>query len=578
MMTYDGLVLAAVAAELKRLIQGGPIQNIRQHNDTDITIDIRNHGRSHLLFLSVDAKFARVHTVSTNLPAPRTALNFCMLLRKYLKGSFVKSVEQVGFDRVLQIRTEAPDGNRNMLIFELMGRHSNLILATDAGRILGAAKNITAAVSRYRQVLPGLDYMPPPGGAKIDPINVTREEYEALRRDSLSQSPSVDELKRWLVAAFSGIGPFLAEEIILRSGDNPTPETVWDALQELRRVVTEQDYSPKLITDNRGAANYVYPIPVLQLPAVNQHDRYSVNETLDTLYRDLIRRSEYDGVYSSLETAIKRSIAWREQMLKDAGKALAEGEKAERYMQLGELILASMGSIEKGQKSAHLTDYYDPEMPAIEIQLEEKLTPKENADRYFRRYKKASEAADMAIDRQKELGTEIKILQTAMEKLPSAASVDVLKALRKMLTERGLLRAEPQQEKTGKHEAPEFGTAKIRKVTSVDGLEILYGENSQSNDYLTTKVAKPNDLWFHARSVKGAHVVVKTGNKPERVPPSTLRQAAEIAAKNSDAKHSSLVPVDYTLRKHVRKPRAAAPGFVIYEREKTVDVTLSSLR
>lgn len=573
MMTYDGLVLAAVVAELKRWIQGGPIQNIRQHSDTDLTFDIRGKGKSHLLYMSVDAKFARIHTTATNLPVPKTAMNFCMLLRKYLKGAFVTSVEQVGFDRVVKIRTEASDGNRNTLILEMMGRHSNLILVSDAGRILGAAKNITASVSRYRQVLPGLDYMPPPGGTKADPMEVTREEFESLRRDGLGESPTADEIKRWLVAAFSGIGPFLAEEIILRSGDNPTPDSVRDALQELRQIVTEGNYTPKLITDDRGAASHAYPIPVKQLPAANQHERFSINETLDTLYRDLIRRGEYDSVYSSLEIAIRRSIAWREQMLKDAEKALIEGEKAERYKQFGELILASIATIEKGQKVAQVTDYYDQEMPVIDIPLDEKLTPKENAERYFRRYRKAAEGADTAIDKQKELRTEIKILETAGEKLPSAASADALKALRKMLIERGLLRAEPQQEKAGKREAPEFGTAKIRRFTSVDGLEILYGENSQSNDYLTTKIARPNDLWFHARSVKGAHVVVRTGNQPDRVPPTTLRQAAETAAKNSDARHSSLVPVDYTLRKFVRKPRAAAPGYVTYEREKTVDVT-----
>ncbi|MEN6519653.1 MAG: NFACT family protein [Armatimonadota bacterium] len=573
MMTYDGLVLAAVVAELKKSIQGGPIQNIRQHNDTDITLDIRNNGKSHLLFMSVDAKFARIHTTATNLLVPKSALNFCMLLRKYLKGAFVTSVEQAGFDRVVKIRTEAPDGNRNTLILELMGRHSNLILVSDSERILGAAKNITASVSRYRQVLPGLEYMPPPGGTKADPVTLTREEFESLRRDGLGESPSVDEMKRWLVAAFSGIGPFLAEEIMLRSGDNPTPDSVRDALQGLRQTVTESDYSPRLITDGRGAAVYAYPIPVKQLPAANQHERLSINETLDTLYRDLIKRNDYDTVYSSLETAIRRSIAWREQMLKDAEKALLEGEKAERYKQFGELVLASIATIEKGQNRAQVTDYYDQEMPVIDIPLDEKLTPKENAERYFRRYRKAAEGADAAIDRQKELGTEIKILKTAVEKLPSAASADALKALRTMLVERGLLRAEPQQEKAGKRGAPEFGTAKIRKFMSVDGLEVLYGENSLSNDYLTTKVARPNDLWFHARSVRGAHVVVRTANKPDRVPPATLRQAAEVAAKNSDARHSSLVPVDYTLRKFVRKPRAAAPGYVIYEREKTVDVT-----
>jgi predicted ribosome quality control (RQC) complex YloA/Tae2 family protein len=574
MMTYDGFILAAVAAELKKQIERGQIQNIRQHNESDFTFEIRAGGKSYLLFMSVSARFSRIYTASTNQPVPKTAPNFCMLLRKHLKGSFIKSVEQSGFDRVLQIYTEAADGNRNVLVLELMGKHSNLILLSDSGRILGAAKNITAAVSRYRQVLPGRDYMPPPGGAKANPIIVTDEEFNGLWHDGLSVEATPEDVKHWLVAAFSGIGPFLAEEL-MRRADEPTPEAIRAALRDLQQIIFNQDFAPVLITDDRGAAIYAYPIPVDQYPSANQHGRYSMNEVLDTLYRDIIKRDAFNAEYSGLETSIRRSIAWRDQMLRDLDKALAESEQAERYKQFGELILAGANAIVKGQKVAKVVDYYDPEMSEAEIPLDEKLSPKENAERYFRRYKKAVEGASTAVDRQKEIRTDIKILESAKEKLPTAPAVENLRELRKMLTQQGLLRAEPKPPIPGKKEEPEFGTAKIRRTTSSDGLEILYGENSQSNDYLTTKVARPNDIWFHARSVTGAHVIVKTANRPETVPPGTIRQAAEIAARNSDAKHSSLVAVDYTLKKFVRKPRAAAPGFVIYEKEKTIDVTPS---
>ncbi|HOM73412.1 MAG TPA: NFACT RNA binding domain-containing protein, partial [Armatimonadota bacterium] len=229
-------------------------------------------------------------------------------------------------------------------------------------------------------------------------------------------------------------------------------------------------------------------------------------------------------------------------------------------------------SIKKGETIAKVVDYYNPEMKEIEIPLDEKLSTQENAERYFRRYRKAIEGANAAADRQKEFQEEIKELKSAAEKLPSIESIEDIQALREMLTQKGLLRPEPLAPVPGKREEPEFGTARIRRVTSSNGFEILYGENSQSNDYLTSKVAKPNDLWFHARSVTGAHVVIRTGNRPDLVPRSTIMQAAEIAARNSDAKHSRLVAVDYTLKKYVRKPKGSPPGFVRYQQEKTIDV------
>ena len=570
-MTYDGLVLAAVIAELKRAIEGGRIQNIRQHNDTDLTLEIRSKGRQHLLFMSVSARFARVYLTASVLPVPQTPPNFCALLRKHVRGTFITAVEQAGFDRVLRIRTGAPDGNGNVLVLELMGKHSNLILLSDAGRILGAAKHVTAAVSRYRQVLPGREYLPPPGAGKANPVEVTRAEFDGLWRGGFEQEPSPEDAKRWLIASFSGIGPFLAEEVLLAAGSAGC-DPIWAALQELAAVVRSQDYSPRLITDDLGKAVYAYPIPTHQLPSANQYERRSMGETLDTLFRDLLSRDEFDSERAALEAAIRRSLASREQTQRRLAEALAEGEKADRYKHFGELILAGATGIRKGQQSAWLTDYYAPDLREVEIPLDEKLSPRENAERYFRRYRKAREGAQVAADRTVDLRTESRILQAAMDRLPSAASAENIRALRKMLAARGLLRPEPRPPVPGRRGEPEFGAAKIRRVMSAAGMEMLYGENSESNDYLTMKVARPNDLWFHARSVTGAHVVIRTGNRPEAVPQHAIHEAAQIAARNSEARHSSLVPVDYTLKKHVRKPRASPPGFVTYTREKTIDV------
>lgn len=572
-MTYDGLVLAAAVAELKRNLDRGHVQGIRQHNDTDLTFEVRSQGKSHLLFMSVDARFPRVYLTSSSLPVPQVAPNFCMLLRKHVKGSFITSVEQVGFDRVLHIRTEAPDGNRNVLVLEIMGKHSNLILLSDTGRILGAAKHIGSSVSRYRQVLPGRDYLPPPGAGKANPLEVSGSGFDALWRDGVGLSPSLDDVRRWLVASFSGIGPFLAEELVLRARA-PEPNAVRRALEDLRDVVESRNYDPRLITDDRGAPIYAYPIPSLQQPAENQHERRSMNETLDTLFRSLLTRDEFQSEITGLESAIRRSIASHRNTIRELEASVAEGEKAERYKRFGELILGSDRTIAKGDKSARVVDYYDPELREVEIPLDETMTPKENAERLFRRYRKARDGALAARDRLKESRAAAKILESAIEKLPTAASAENVRALRRMLTDRGLLRVQQHVTAPGKREEPEFGRAKIRRTTSSDGFEILYGENSVSNDYLTGKVAKPNDLWFHARSVTGAHVVVRTANRPDSVPASTIRDAAEIAARNSDAKHSSLVAVDYTLKKHVRKPRAAPPGLVTYQKEKTIDVAL----
>jgi len=569
-MTYDGLVLAAVIADLKNTILRGRVQKIRQHNDTDLTFEVRGVGHTYLLFFSVDARFSRVYLTSGMNPVPQEPPNFCMLLRKYAQGAFVADIEQVLMDRIMRIRLDSSEFGEMYLILEIMGKHSNLILVDADGKILGAAKHIGTSVSRYRQVLPGREYISPPGSDKIDPRAVNIETFDRLWSARFGEQAEKGDVRSWLMDTFSGFGPFLTDEISIRTAQDGsiTRDAARNEILQLGEMARKSAFEPVLITDERGTGQIAYPMPSVQFPVLQQHPRASINEALDTLFRSLVTRTVLDEERTQTLTAIRRALASRKQTLKSIERTVAESEKAEHYRQTGELLLGNLHAIEKGAKSVTLIDYFDPEMKEIDVELDEKLTPQANAERYFKRYQKARDAVSTAEARKAQMIREIGLLEAAHEHAESAKAVDALRDLRKSLTDHGLLRQEVVHEK---HE-DEFAGYRIRRVNTPDGWEILYGENSQSNDFLTQKVAKPNDVWLHARQITGAHVVVRTAGRKGGVPRPVLSQAAKIAALNSDAKHSSLVPVDHTLRKYVHKPRGSAPGFVIYRNEKTIGI------
>ncbi len=569
-MTYDGFVLAAVAAELDRTISRGRIQKIRQHNDTDITLEIRAVGHTYVLFFSVSAKFSRVYLTATSNPVPKQAPNFCMLLRKHLGGAFITRVEQVGMDRILKIHAESPGHDNYVLVLEIMGKHSNLILLDETGRILGAAKHIGSSVSRHRQVLPGRDYIPPPGGDRLDPKSADQSLFDSLWGASFPERANPDEVRKWLMSTFSGFGPFLASELIKRAGEDSqvSGEALREELLQLGETVRRSTFMPVFVSGEKGEGVMVYPVPSVQFPPARQHERASINEALDALFRTLVSRSTLDDERKQTQTAIRRSTASRKQALKSIDRTLAESQKADRYREIGDILLADLHAVEKGARSIVLTDFFDPDTSQVEIRLDEKLTPQQNAERYFKRYRKTRDASTVAESRRKSVLREIDLLEAAGKEADSASSVGALRDLRRMLTQQELLRQEIIQEK----QQQQFAGHRIRRLVTREGWEILYGENSQSNDYLTQRVARPNDVWLHARQITGAHVVIRTAGRKGGVPRPVMTQAALIAAQNSDAKHSSLVPVDHTLRKHVRKPRGSAPGFVTYRNEKTIDV------
>ena len=569
MLTYDSVILAAIASELSTRLANGRTDHIHQPEPLDLVLGIRAGGSNQSLLISADARFPRVHLTATKRQNPKTPPDFVMILRKHLEGSRLTNVEQVDFDRILHLKFRAFNDEKLTLIIEIMGRHSNIILVNGDGRILGAIKHIGKSRNRYREILPGRIYIPPPPQNKINPLETTGQ---ALADLFAAAFPSDSELSpqavsKWLAATFTGVSPFVAREILARAADVGLP----DAFQGLCSSVTDAAFDPVIITDDHGQTVGFYPLPSAQYPAANQHERPSVNLVADVFYMSELPRDEFEHTKEAIFAALRHHTESKERTIRTLEQSIAEAGNAERLKQAAELLLSQPDSVEDGASEATLTDYYDPSAAFVTFPLDPTLSRIENAEAYFRRYRKAVSGADALRDRLKEARDEMALLSSFGERADSCTSGEEIRDLAQELETRGIS-VRPQQVKQAAKQKPLFEGHRIR-VLQYGEWEILVGENSMANDYLLTRVAKPNDIWVHAKAITSAHVIIRTKNRPDAVPQSVLHAAAEQAARHSAAKHSSLVPVDYTLRKYVRKPRGAPAGKAIYQNEKTIYIT-----
>ncbi|HET6457121.1 MAG TPA: NFACT RNA binding domain-containing protein [Armatimonadota bacterium] len=558
-MTFDSVIMAAVADELNKRLANGKAVEVRQPEPLDVVLTIRQPGMNHQLLISADAESPRIHLTSVNRPNPKTPPNFCMVLRKYLKGARFEAAEQVDFDRILRLSFLAYDGERFTLAVEIMGKHSNAILINGVGRILGAVKLIPKQKSRYREILPGREYVPPPSQGKLNPLTATKEEMEGL-------SPDADAPAAWLVKTFTGMSPFLARELVLRDKD-----LAKELVQYFARI-RKRDFSPVLITDDAGQSIGFYAFPSVQFPKANQHGRPSISTVADMCYMTALPRRTFEQAKDEFIRRLQRELKAAEEALETIQAGIRGRESAERLKQIGDLILAQAGAIPKEAETAELTDYYDPNGVMVTVQLDPTLSAAENAERYFRKYQKAVSGAEALRDRLSEAKAKVRLLKKVLSSADSIATEGQIQELQKVLEEQGIHAR--KQEAPEKKKVSEFAGHRISRVQS-DGWEILVGQNSEANDYLLTRVARPSDWWVHVKASPSAHVVIRTNGKPEAVPRSVLHAAAELAARHSDSKHSSLVPVDYTLRKYVRKPKGAPAGKALYQNERTIFITPS---
>ncbi|MEW6243041.1 MAG: NFACT RNA binding domain-containing protein [Bacillota bacterium] len=560
-MPLDGLHIAALVDSLTARVEGSLIQRIQQPDHSTVLLTLHRHGVTTRLIASCDPQFPRIHTTAASHDMPVEPPQFCLVLRKHLLGGRIVSVSQADdFERVVWITVERGGDLQQgikRLVCEIMGRHSNIVLLDEQGMVLDAARRVTPEMSTYRTLVPGCRYVPPPPQEKVNPL--------LCEPRSLPRSGALKEV---LVRNFAGIGPSTASMLLkmlsideksdLAQMSQEAREDLCHALSRACRTVISA-HSPTLLKDAEGRPSEFFAVSVFpgQLyPSMDdlvdafftERRHYQVTETLRAALKRL--------VHEAMEKASRRLVAQQSD--------LARANEAPRLKSYGDAILSSMHTIQKGQTRLYWNDFQTGE--TIEVPLDPALGPTENAQRYFKKYKKARAAKDELARQIEKTRLELAYLEQVDLCLDASENEAELLDIGQELVEQGY--AKPPR-KARRRKQMGARPARYLRFTSSDGLPILVGRSNWENDMLFKK-ARPGEIWLHAKDIPGAHVYVKhTGEVPDR----TLEEAASLAAYFSRARNSSKVAVDYTRTQHLSKPPGSRPGMLVYRQQRTIMVS-----
>jgi predicted ribosome quality control (RQC) complex YloA/Tae2 family protein len=564
-MHFDALTMAAVADELRAHILGGRVQKVLLLDDLSIGMEVYAHGERKYLLASAHPEHARLCLTREKLrrgvekPTP-----LLLLLRKYVHGGRIAAIEQPPFERVLHVGVQHPEGNTTLIV-EIMGRYSNIVLVTEEGgcaQILECVKRVGPEMSRYRSILPQHLYVPPPPQSKLGPTDVTELRLRDILADASPESP----IWRALVAGIGGVSPLMAREVVYRAmGEAEATVSqmakispLLEAFKEMLIPVWEHRWQPSIVKEDGRLVAFA-PYPLTQYGDWEEVE--SISQAVRAYYGQVVGEGAYAVAKRRAREAIRRARERVRRKREALERARVSQTQVEELRLRGEMILAYTHRIEPGQRE--LVAPGGPDEPSLLIELDPTLSPVENAQHYFGRYKKAKSAAGEIPPLLQRAELEMRYLDQLETDLDLAANWPEIREVEACLAEAGYIREKPRRRKV-KRSQP-------LAVNSKDGLLILVGKNSRQNEEVTFRRAAPHDLWLHARGVPGAHVIVKTGGR--EVPEATLRQAAELAATYSKARGSTHVDVAYTERRYVRAIKGAGPGLVSYTREKTIRVT-----
>lgn len=555
-MSFDGIFTHQMVDELQATLISGRVSKIHQPYPNEVVLVIRSQGKNRKLLLSAHPAYARVQITNMSYSNPDTPPNFVMMLRKYLEGAILEAIQQVDNDRVIHFtfsrRDELGDLQNILLVVELMGRHSTILLLNqESGKILDAIKHIGSSQNTYRSLLPGLEYIAPPKQETINPYLAS--DHEVFER--LSRLPELTG--KALQQQFQGLGRDTADELAFRLLKRPNEKLpVWQEFFESLQQKKQPTYY--LV----GQKEFFTPtaFQALAESAEKAQEYESLSSLLDAFYHDKAERDRVKQqggeLIRKVENELKRNrskLAKREQTLKDS-------ENAEEFRQKGELLTTFLYQVPRGAKTVEVANYYDEDR-LLSIQLDPALTPNQNAQKYFTRYQKLKNAVKLVYQQIAETKAEIAYLESVLAQLEIAGPMD-LSVIREELTAQGYIRNRNPKKRKEKPSQPEVFHAS-------DGTEILVGKNNLQNDQLTLRTARKTDTWLHAKNIPGSHVIIRTDAPSEE----TLMQAANLAAYYSKYRNSAQVPVDYVQVKYIRKPNGAKPGYVIYENQKTLYVT-----
>ena len=569
-MGIDGIYLYQLKSQLADALRDARVDKIHQPSKEELVLQLRSAslGGKRLL-ISVRPSAPRINFTEVSYENPAEPPMFCMLMRKYLSGARFVSIEDNGFERMVTLvfssTNEMGDRSQVKLIVELIGKQTNIILVDGDGKIVDSLRRSDIEASG-RLIQPGAVYTLPEKQEKLNILTASVGEItEKIKH-------STECVSKALVGAVDGFSPLIGREICVRAEidtDKPGNMLTVSELKALEQTLNEfrdrfNDIKPTALVDKKGVPfEYSYCDIVQYGLSAEKHYFNSLSELLEAVYseRDKMERIRIFGndLVKLINTLLSRTVKKLLIRQKEQEKC-KDGEKWRVY---GELLKANLYAVERGASYVEVQNYYDPELKNVRIPLNVTLSPAQNAQRYFKEYKRCCNAAAMLGQLIDDTREELRYLESVADELNRAMTVSDLNEIKAELQTAGYLRASKDRKKPPKAAAP-------LEFTSPDGYRVLVGRNNRQNDELTLRIANDYDMWFHTKNIPGSHVIVFTNG--DELPDSTILFAATLAAKHSKASGSSSVPVDYTRVKYVKKPSGAKPGMVIYKTNQTVYV------
>ena len=566
-MPFDAMFLSAVCDELRQELIGARVEKIQQPARDMVVLQLRGKAR---LLLSASGSRPRFHVTQASYENPAQPPMFCMLLRKHLAGGRIAAIEQPPAERSVELTLDCTDEMgtpcQKRLILELMGRNSNLILTDGENRILDCMRRVDFEMSEQRQVLPGLFYhRPPRQEGKLTPQELTKPALERL----LEQTAAPVHLDRWIVDHVAGISPLIARELAFGFCGETDADVLTLDRARLAEALTQpsllQARQPTLLLCGGRPKDFTY-CPIRQYGAyMTARTMPSFSALLDAFYTETEQRERMLQKSQSLRRTVTNLLERTRRKLAAQRKEREASLDRETLRRRGDIVTANLHAMTRGMTVLRAEDFYQEDMPEIEIPLRPELSPQQNAARFYKEYNKAKHAEKILAEQIARGEIEEEYLGAVLDELNRAESERDLAEIRAELEAGGYVRSADRRRQ---QKQPASRPMRFR---SSDGFEILVGRNNRQNDQLSLKTARRDDLWLHIQKFHGTHVIVCCAGAP--VPDGTITEAAMLAAWYSQAREGQNVPVDVTQVRNLRKPNGAKPGMVVYDRYRTVIVT-----
>ena len=576
-MAFDGITLACLVGELNEKLTASRIDKISQPEKDEIVLSFRADKNNYRLLISANASLPRMYLIEdTKKENPLKAPAFLMLLRKHLLGGRIIKFEQDGFDRTVDIHIstfdELQERKTKRLTIEIMSRHSNIILVDDdTNKIIDAIKKVPLSVSSYREVLPGDEYKRPPAQNKLSPVS------DISLQDFMEKVFTKTPIQKSLYTAFSGVSPLIAKEICHRSdvlfdqiANEISPintKSIYDNFIYIMSKVRKGEYEPCIVYDADGSTVDFSCVYLSMYEGLDIKSEQSMSCVCEKFYnhRDIKERLKQKS--HDMRRVLSNKISLLVNKIDKQTVEMNETLKKDEYKKDADLLTAYIYMIQKGMSEIEVDDFYSEPVQKVKIKLDENISPSQNIQRLYKRYNKLK-VREVELSAQiANSGKLLHYLRNIELSLENADTMEQYSEIVDEMAREGIIKRN-RQSKGRKQVKDEFNP--MRFISS-DGYNIYVGKSNKQNDILTMRFANDEDMWLHTKNIAGSHAIIRAKNA--QISDNAVRQAAMIAAYYSKAKESENVPVDYTLRKNVKKPNGAKDGMVIYETNSTIYVT-----